>query len=185
MILADENDEPVPAGTPGHALIRPVQPSALMAGYWRKPQATVDAWRNLWLHTGDVLVQTPDGYYKFVDRQKDCIRRRGENISSLEVEQAVLEHPEVLECAAIPVPGEDAEEEVKVVITLRGPDRLTAEQLCAFLEPKMAAFMLPRFIEIVPELPKTPTQKIRKDVLRAAGVSPGTWRRPSTQRKAG
>jgi crotonobetaine/carnitine-CoA ligase len=185
MILADENDYPVPPGTPGQALIRPVQPSALMAGYWRKPQATVDAWRNLWLHTGDVLVQNPDGSYKFVDRQKDCIRRRGENISSLEVEQAVLGHPDVLECAAIPVPGEDAEEEVKVVVTLRGPDRLTAEQLSAFLEPRMAAFMLPRFIEIVPELPKTPTQKIRKDVLRAAGMSPGTWQRPSTQRKAG
>jgi carnitine-CoA ligase len=183
MILADGNDEPVPVGVPGEALIRPVQPNALMAGYWRKPEATVAASRNLWLHSGDVLVQDADGYYYFVDRQKDCIRRRGENISSLEVERAVQEHPEVLECAAIPVPGEDTEEEVKVVVTLRGPAQLTPAELSAFLEPRMPEFMLPRYIEIVPELPKTPTQKIRKDVLREAGVGPGSWRRPETRKR--
>jgi carnitine-CoA ligase len=182
MILADENDEPVPVGTPGEALIRPLQPNALMAGYWRKPEATVAAWRNLWLHSGDVLVQDEDGYYQFVDRQKDCIRRRGENISSLEVERAVQEHPEVLECAAIPVPGEDTEEEVKVVVTLRGSVPLTPAELNDFLEPRMPEFMLPRYIEIVPEMPRTPTEKIRKDVLRAAGAGPGSWRRPDQRR---
>ena len=183
MILADDNDEPVPAGVAGQALIRPVQPNALMSGYWRKPEATVAAWRNLWLHTGDVLVQDADGYYRFVDRQKDCIRRRGENISSLEVERAVLEHPDVLECAAIPVPGDDAEEEVKVILTLRDQVTLTPAGLSDFLEPRMPAFMLPRYIEIAAELPKTPTQKIRKDVLRAAGVGPHSWRRPEPERE--
>jgi carnitine-CoA ligase len=181
MILADENDEPVPVGTPGEALIRPVQPNVLMAGYWRKPEATVAAWRNLWLHSGDVLVQDPDGYYRFVDRQKDCIRRRGENISSLEVERAVQEHPEVLECTAIPVSGDDSEEEVMVLVTLRGLGPLTPPELSAFLEPRMPGFMLPRYIEIVPELPKTPTQKIRKDVLRLTGVGANTWRRPEPE----
>ena len=184
MILADDNDQPVPPGTPGQALIRPVQPNALMAGYWRKPEATVAAWRNLWLHTGDILMEDPDGYYRFVDRQKDCIRRRGENISSLEVEQAVLEHPDVLECAAIPVAGEDTEEEVKVVLTVRGPSPLTPQELSDFLEPRMPAFMLPRYIEIVAELPKTPTQKIRKDVLRAEGAGERSWRRPEIRRAA-
>lgn len=183
MILADDNDEPVPVGVPGEALIRPVQPNALMAGYWRKPEATVAAWRNLWLHSGDVLVQDADGWYRFVDRQKDCIRRRGENISSLEVERAVQEHPEVLECAAIPVPGEDTEEEVKVVVTLRGSVPLTPAELTAFLEPRMPEFMLPRYIEIVAELPKTPTQKIRKDVLRAAGAGAQSWRRPDSRKR--
>jgi crotonobetaine/carnitine-CoA ligase len=148
-----------------------------MSGYWRKPEATVEAWRNLWLHTGDVLVEMPDGYFKFVDRQKDCIRRRGENISSLEVELAVLTHPDVQECAAIPVPADESEEEVKVVITLRAGATLKPEELITFLEPQMPKFMIPRYVEIVGDLPKTLTQKLQKDVLREAGVTPATWDR--------
>lgn len=175
LILVDEHDQPVPTGVPGEALVRAKQPYVVMSGYWRKPEATVTAWRNLWMHTGDVLVQHEDGTYSFVDRQKDCIRRRGENISSLEVEREVLAHPNVWECAAVPVQAEHLEDEVKVVVSLRESSTLTPEELHAFLVPRMPSFMVPRYIEIVAELPKTPTAKIRKDALRKAGVGPQTW----------
>jgi carnitine-CoA ligase len=175
IVLVDEHDRPVPVGTPGQALVRPVEPYALMLGYWRKPEATVAAWRNLWFHTGDVLVQNPDGSFVYLDRIKDSIRRRGENISSLEVEQGVLAHPDVNEVAAFGVQTDHAEDEVMVVVSLL-PDRfLTAEDLHAWLEPRMPAFMVPRYIEITGDLPKTPTSKIKKDVLRKDGVQPTTW----------
>lgn len=173
--LVDENDEEVPPGVPGEAVVRAKEPNALMSGYWRKPEATVKAWRNLWLHTGDALVQQDDGTYLFVDRQKDCIRRRGENISSLEVERAVLAHEDVQECAAIPVQTEHIEDEVMVVVALREGSALRPSELRAFLEPRMPAFMLPRYIQVLDELPKTPTAKVKKDVLRATGVRPTTW----------
>ncbi len=173
--LVDPDDNEVPPGVPGEAVVRAKVPFALMSGYWRKPEATVKAWRNLWLHTGDALVQNPDGTFSFVDRQKDCIRRRGENISSLEVERAVLAHDDVQECAAIPARSEHIEEEVMVVVSLRPGSALTHAELRSFLEPRMPAFMVPRYIEILEELPKTPTAKVKKDVLRAAGVRPTTW----------
>lgn len=178
--LIDDDDLPVPMGTPGEAVVRSKQPFALMAGYWRKPEATVEAWRNLWLHTGDVLVQHRDGSYSFVDRKKDCIRRRGENISSLEVETAVLSHPDVMEVAAIPARGEHSEDEVMVVLALRPGAELEPAALVEHLRPRMPAFMLPRFVEIRAELPKTQTQKVRKDVLRAQGPGAATWDREST-----
>lgn len=177
LMLVDDNDEPVPVGVPGEAVVRAKEPFALMAGYWRKPEATVQAWRNLWLHTGDALVQNADGTFSFVDRQKDCIRRRGENISSLEVERAVLAHPEVQEAAAIPAQSEHIEDEVMVVAALRPDSSLTPAELHDFLEPRMPAFMVPRYIEFLDELPKTPTAKVKKDVLRATGVRPTTWDR--------
>lgn len=183
LMLADENDNPVPPGTPGQALVRPKQPYAVMLGYWRKPEATVEAWRNLWLHTGDVLVENPDGTYSFVDRMKDCIRRRGENISSLEVEQAVLTHPDVRECAAIPVQTDHIEDEVMVVISLREGSSLTPERLHEYLEPRMPSFMVPRYILVLDELPKTETSKIKKDVLRKNGVVAGTWDYEAARRK--
>lgn len=175
LILVDENDRPVPPGVPGEALVRGKQPFITMAGYWRKPEATVATWRNLWLHTGDVLVQNPDGTYKFVDRLKDCIRRRGENISSLEVENSVLAHPDVRECAAVPVRTEHIEDEVMIFVSLRPASNLTPAALHAFLKERMPAFMVPRYIEIQDDLPKTPTAKIKKDVLRSRGVGPETW----------
>lgn len=174
--LVDDGDQPVPAGVPGQALVRSKVPNVLMSGYWRKPEATVEAWRDLWLHTGDVLVETPGGFYRFVDRQKDCIRRRGENISSMEVELAVLTHPKVQECAAIPVPDEDSEEEVKIAVTLTPDARLAPADLSMFLEGKLPRFMVPRYIEILEEIPKTPTQKVQKEVLRKAGVG-AAWDR--------
>jgi crotonobetaine/carnitine-CoA ligase len=175
LILTDDDDLEVPDGVPGQALVRPKEPFVTMLGYWRKPEATVETWRNLWLHTGDALLRKPDGYYYFVDRQKDCIRRRGENISSLEVEQEVLTHPDVQECAAVAVHDPHAEDEVKIVVALRPGASLDPASLHAYLAPRMSAFMVPRFIQIVSELPKTPTQKVRKDVLRGGGVPGDVW----------
>jgi carnitine-CoA ligase len=175
LMLVDDNDEAVAVGTPGQAVVRPKQPFAMMSGYWRKPEATVASWRNLWFHTGDALVEGDDGVYTFVDRQKDCIRRRGENISSLEVELAVLTHPDVLECAAVPARTEHLEDEVMIVVSPRSGATIDPAELRAYLQPRMPAFMLPRYIEVMAELPKTTTSKVKKDALRAAGPSPQTW----------
>jgi carnitine-CoA ligase len=184
LILVDDDDQRVPVGTAGQALVRPKEPFAVMSGYWRKPEATVACWKNLWLHTGDALVEHPDGTYSFVDRQKDCIRRRGENISSLEVEQSVLTHPDVQECAAVPVRSEHIEDEVMIVISLREGARLEPKVLHAYLTTRMADFMVPRYIRIADVLPKTLTSKIKKDEIRAAGVVEGTWDRASAGTRA-
>lgn len=177
VILVDENDEEVPHGTPGEALVRAKRPWLLSAGYWNQPEWTVKAWRNQWLHTGDMLVRDEAGNFAFVDRVKDAIRRRGENISSMEVEQQILSHPLVLECAVIPVPAEESEEEVMAVLVLQPGTDWDPEALTAFLKPRLPAFMLPRYLEQVEALPKTQTGKIQKFPLRERGVTAATWDR--------
>lgn len=177
--LVDEHDVDVPDGSPGEAIVRARQPYVTMAGYWRKPEATAECLRGGWLHTGDLLQRRPDGSYTFVDRMSHRIRRRGENISSLHIEQEVLAHPDVLECAAIGVPSEYSEDEVKVVLALRGGTQLSAPELVEFLQARLPAFMLPRFVEIRTELPKTQTGKIRKDLLREDGGL--SWDRERTE----
>jgi crotonobetaine/carnitine-CoA ligase len=174
--VVDGNDAEVPDGQLGELVLRSDEPWTLMAGYWRKPEATADAWRNLWFHTGDAFTRDADGNFYFVDRIKDAIRRRGENISSAEVEAEVNAHPAVLESAAIAVPAELAEDEVKVVLVLQPGQQLDLPELAEFLAGRMAAFMVPRYLEIVDALPKTPTEKVRKAELRAAGVG-AAWDR--------
>jgi crotonobetaine/carnitine-CoA ligase len=168
--IVDADDEEVPDGQLGELVLRSDEPWTLMAGYWRKPEATADAWRNLWFHTGDAFTRDAEGNFYFVDRMKDAIRRRGENISSAEVEAEVNAHPAVLESAAIAVPAELAEDEVKVVLVLQPGQQLDLPELADFLSGRMAPFMVPRYLEIVDALPKTPTEKVRKAQLRAAGV---------------
>ena len=148
-----------------------------MLGYWNQPQATVQMWRNLWLHTGDAGFEDEEGNFHFTDRLKDSIRRRGENISSMEVESVLSRHPAVLECAVFPVKSDHTEEEVMVTIVLKPSHSVRHEEIVRFLEPQMAYFMVPRFIDIVESMPKTPTGKIRKHVLREAGVTSTTWDR--------
>ncbi|WP_134323309.1 AMP-binding protein [Cumulibacter soli] len=189
--VVDPDDREVAPGELGELVLRSDEPWTLMNGYWGKPEATVDAWRNQWLHTGDGFTRDAEGNFYFVDRIKDAIRRRGENISSAEVEALVLTHPDVLECAAIAVPADVGEDEVKIVLVLQPDRELAPETLDEYLAARMPRFMIPRYIEIVDELPKTPTQKIRKVELRKVGVSPSTWDRRSTapstwdQRKPG
>lgn len=177
VILVDENDEEVPHGTPGEALVRAKRPWIVSAGYWNHPEWTVKAWRNQWLHTGDMLVRDAAGNFAFVDRVKDAIRRRGENISSMEVEQQILAHPSVLECAVIPVAAEETEQEVMAVLVLKPGAEWNPAALIGFLTPRLPAFMIPRYIEQVRALPKTQTGKIQKFPLRERGVTAATWDR--------
>jgi crotonobetaine/carnitine-CoA ligase len=181
--IVDDDDNEVPNGTAGELVVRAAEPWRLSRGYWAMPEQTLEAWRNLWLHTGDYLRRDDDGNFFFVDRKKDAIRRRGENISSAEVEAEVMGHPGVLECAAIPVPSEYGEDEVMVYLTRRQGETFSEADLIDFLEPRMPRFMVPRFIAIVDELPKTETEKIRKSALRDQGVTPETWDRDADQNR--
>jgi len=146
-----------------------------MQGYWQRPDATVEAWRNLWFHTGDSFYRDEEGNFYFVDRKKDSIRRRGENVSSFEIEREVDCHPAVLECAAVGVPSEFGEDEIKVFVVLKPGKSLEAAELYEHLVPRLAKFMMPRFISIKESLPKTPTHKIRKVELRAETSDPVEW----------
>jgi crotonobetaine/carnitine-CoA ligase len=175
--LVDDYDEEVPRGALGMAVARPREPWLMTLGYWGNPEATVAAYRNLWFHTGDVLRQDEEGWYYYVDRKKDMIRRRGENVSALEVEAVVRGHPAVLECAAYALPSELSEDEVAVAIVLRDGAELTAEALLSSIELKLPYFALPRFVTILNELPKTQTEKVQKARLRERGIMDTTWDR--------
>lgn len=175
--IVDAHDMEVPNGTVGELIIRADDPWTLNLGYYGMPEKTVEAWRNGWFHTGDALRRDDDGNFYFVDRLKDSIRRRGENISSFEVEAVVLGHPEVRECAAVAVPSEISEDEVKVVIAREEGSELEPRTLIEWLVPRMPRFMIPRYVEFVDGLPKTPTDRIQKAVLREQGVTETTWDR--------
>jgi len=175
--IVDENDIEVADGEVGELIVRPKLPWAINHGYYKNPEATARAWRNGWFHTGDAFRRDEDGQYWFVDRLKDAIRRRGENISSFEVEVVVNEHPAVQECAAIPVPSEHGEDEVMVVLASKPGQSVDPAELIEFLVPRMAHFMVPRYVRIIGELPKTPTTKVQKTGLRDEGVTEDTWDR--------
>jgi carnitine-CoA ligase len=176
--LVDEHDYEVPDGTPGECMVRASAPWVMNAGYLNNDGATAVAWRNGWFHTGDVLVRTTDGDYMFVDRLKDVIRRRGENISSFEVEADVLRNSEIVECAAVAVPADTAEDEIMLFAVKRSESSIDPAELCADLESRMARFMVPRYIEFVDDLPKTQaTFRIIKADLRKRGIGPRTWDR--------
>lgn len=175
--LVDENDCEVPVSQVGEMIIRTDRPWALNHGYYGNPEATAKAWRNGWFHTGDAFRRDAEGNFYFVDRMKDAIRRRGENISSFEVESEVATHPDVREAAAIPVPNELSEDDVMVVVAPTPGRTIDPAALIEYLRPRMAHFMVPRYVRILPELPKTPTQKVQKHVLRAEGITADTWDR--------
>lgn len=175
--LVDRNDCEVPIGEIGEMLVRTDRPWAMNSGYNANPEATAEAWRNGWFHTGDAFRRDEDGYFYFVDRVKDAIRRRGENISSFEVEADVCSHPAVREAAAVAVPSEFSEDEVMVIVAPVPGQKLEARQLAEFLIDTMPYFMVPRYIRILDELPKTPSAKVMKTDLRKEGVTPDTWDR--------
>jgi len=175
--VVDGNDIEVPHGETGELILRAARPWEMSQGYYKNPQATAAAWRNGWFHTGDAFRRDADGNFFFVDRIKDAIRRRGENISSFEVEAEVLCHPAVQEAAAVAVPSADSEDEVLLVVTATAGHVIEPRELLRFLVPRMAHFMLPRFIRVIAEMPKTPTAKIEKHRLKAAGVTADTWDR--------
>ncbi|MGX1751363.1 ATP-dependent acyl-CoA ligase [Glutamicibacter protophormiae] len=175
--VVDEYGFEVPAGVPGELLLRSDQPYAFATGYYNMPEATVAAWQDLWFHTGDRVVIEPDGWLRFVDRIKDVIRRRGENISSSEVEQALVKHPLISDVAVYAVNSELAEDEVMAAIVATGP--IDFNEVHHFCEPLLASYAIPRFMTVVDELPRTENGKIRKSVLREQGRKLAQWDRES------
>ncbi len=175
--IVDENDCEVPVGEVGELIVRTDCPWELNHGYAANPEATAEAWRNGWFHTGDGFRKDAEGNFYFCDRMKDAIRRRGENISSFEVESDIAEHPAIREAAVVAVKSDVAEDEVLAIVALRPGATLDPADLIAFLKPRMAHFMIPRYLRFVDELPRTPTAKIRKVELREAGLTDDTWDR--------
>lgn len=160
----DPEDNPCPLGVPGELVLRPKAPSVIADGYLDKPEYTVQAWRNLWFHTGDAVWQRADGMWFFLDRMGDRIRRRGENISSQHLEELIAEHPGVTLAAAMPIPSvEGAEDDIAVYV--QGDD-LDEQEIIRWSETAIPAFMRPRRIIVTDSLPTTPTGKIQRFKLR-------------------
>ena len=177
MAIFDEQDCPVPAGQPGELVFRPRAPWLMTTGYVGRPDATVEATRNLWFHSGDIGRQDEDGYVYFIDRRKERIRRLGENISSFDVESLVSSHPDVRECAALAYPAAMGEDDVRIVVVMAEDAQLNARQLYDWLTGVMPRYMLPRYIEFAATLPRTATNKIEKFQLKEAGLAAGVWDR--------
>jgi crotonobetaine/carnitine-CoA ligase len=175
--LLDDNDMPVGPSTVGELLVRPDGDYCMLLEYYNMPDKTMEAWRNLWFHSGDYFKYDDEGYYYFMDRKKDALRRRGENISSYEVEKSINAHPSVLESAAVAVKSPMGEDEVMVCLIKRPGFGLTPEELMAFCEERMAYFMIPRYLRFMEAFPKTATERVQKHVLRAEGVTSDTWDR--------
>jgi carnitine-CoA ligase len=175
--LLDEQGFEAPIGQPGELVVRPNEPSVIMAGYYGMPEATLAAFKDLWFHTGDLLRRDADGYFFFVGRRKDIVRRRGENISAAEVEIAIEAHPQVLQCAVFGVPSDLTEEEVMACVVLRPGATLGASALAQHCAARLARFMVPRYIRFVTELPRTPTDKVEKFRLQQSGITADTWDR--------
>ncbi len=175
--IFDDDDRELPTGEIGEIVIRPNEPGIMMNEYLKMPAETLATMRNLWLHSGDLGFFDEAGYLHFVQRKKDAIRRRGENISAFEIEEIVTLHPSVLESAAIGVPSELSEEEVMVWLVLRPGCSMSEPELITHCESRMAAYMVPRYVQIVEALPKTPTEKVEKYKLVERGVTAATWDR--------
>lgn len=177
-VVDPDTDEETPAGRTGEMVLRPRRPFTMMQGYLRMPEITVDTWRNLWFHTGDLGYVAEDGYVYFVDRVKERIRRRAENISSFEIEAAALTHPGVAEAAAVGVPSEfEGDDDVLLCVVPAaegGPDQAA---LTAHLAAALPHFMVPRYLRYLDAFPRTPTGKPQKVQLRTEGVTPETWDR--------
>lgn len=167
--IADPDGESVAAGTVGEILIRSEIPGIMSAGYYKNPQATLDAWRDLWFHSGDLGYLDEDGRLYFLGRMKEMIRRRGENVSEFEVEEALELHRAVAEAAAVGIPSDLGEEDVKVYVTLLPGASVTEAELLEHCRQNMARFMVPDVIEQVDEFPRTASGKIAKSQLRAEG----------------
>jgi crotonobetaine/carnitine-CoA ligase len=149
----------------------------MFEGYFGNPVATLEQWRGLWFRTGDLGRVDEDGFFYFVDRKKDYLRRRGENISSFEVEMAIMRHPDVLEAAVVGVRSELSEEEVKAVVIVRPGTDLSPEELVRHCIDNMPYFAVPRYIEFTDDLQRTPSGKVEKYKLRAEGITPSCWDR--------
>ncbi len=175
--LVDDEDREVGIGEIGEIACRPRGPNLMFAGYWRRPEATVEVLRNLWFHTGDLARLDSDGFLFFVDRKKDYLRRRGENISSFEMERTFVAHPAIKDVAVHAVPSEQGEDEVKVTAVLQEGATVTEEELCRWSVDQVPYFAVPRYIEFREDLPRNPVGRVLKYELRDDGVTEATWDR--------
>jgi crotonobetaine/carnitine-CoA ligase len=166
-------DDATAATTGGELVIRPREPASMMTGYLGRPEATLRAWRDLWYHTGDLVQRRADGHLSFVERQTDSIRRRGENISAWEIESTAAAYPGVTESAAIGVPSALGEQDVMLVATSAEP--VAPRALFEFCAARLPYYMVPRYIRFVAELPKTPSLRVQKYLLRETGITADTW----------
>jgi carnitine-CoA ligase len=173
--LRDELDNEAGTGRTGEIAFRVTDAGVVPLGYWNKPAETVEAWRNLWFHTGDLARQEPDGHLVYVGRKKDVIRRRGENVSAWELEQALLRLDAVADVAAFGVPSDVGEEDVAVVVVVHPGAAVDPAALRDQLSRNVPAFMLPRFIELAESLPKTASHRVEKGKIRARGIAPSAW----------
>lgn len=164
--VVDDDDRPVPPDTRGELVVRPKSPFTMFSGYLNKPEKTVEAWRNLWFHTGDYVTRDADGYYYFVDRKKDIIRRRGENLAPYDVESVLNRHPAVFEAVVVGVPSPLGEEDVKAFVVLKAGSQVAPKELFEFCGANLPFFMVPKYLEFLEEIPKTANQKAQRFVLR-------------------
>jgi crotonobetaine/carnitine-CoA ligase len=183
VVIVDEDETPLPDGQSGEVLIRPRRNNVMFGGYWNRPEATCAVTRNLWLHTGDIGRFDSMGNFYFVDRKKDYLRRRGENISSFEMESTFVQHPDISDVAVHAVFSELGEDDVKVTAILRDGASLSEEALCLWSIERVPYFAVPRYIEFRKDLPRNPTGKILKYQLRDEGVTPATWDRERSDLK--
>ncbi len=175
-IVDPDTDEEMPPNLIGEIVIRPLYPSTIMQGYLGMPEETLKSWRNLWFHTGDAGHLDDNGNMFFVDRLKERIRRRAENISAYDIEVAALSFPQIREVAAVGVPSEfEGDDDIKLCIVCE--DNINPIEVLTFLATRLPPFMVPRYIELLEALPRTPTNKIRKRELSLAGVGAKTWDR--------
>jgi carnitine-CoA ligase len=175
MKIVDDNDVEVPRGVTGEIVVRSNEPWSMFRGFHRDPDATVHAWRNQWMHTGDAGYQGQDDRFVFVDRKKDALRRRGENVSSMEVEKYLLARSDIAAAAIVAVPSEHLEDDIKAVVVLAEGAMFEPEVIMRDLVERLPYFMVPRYYEAVDALPMTQTHKVRKNELRNAGVTATTW----------
>ncbi len=175
--VVDENDVELADGQAGELQLRADVPDDFSSGYFNRPEDTAHAWRGAWFHTGDRVVREADGAFRFVDRLKDSIRRRGENISSYEVEQALLEHPAVAAAAVYPVRSQLGEDEVMAALVARPGSAVDAAVIAAHCASRLPRFAIPRYIDVVADLPRTENGKVQKFRLRERGVTATAWDR--------
>jgi carnitine-CoA ligase len=173
--LLDDEDRAVAPGEVGEIAVRPKERFVMFDGYWNQPEATLEACRDLWYHTGDYGRLLPSGQLEFIDRKKDALRRRGENISSMQLETAIRAHPKVVDVAVHAVASALTEDDVKACIVLTEGAAITPEELFAFFCEQVPSYAIPRYVEFLHELPRTAVGRIMKYQLRERPLDEQVW----------
>jgi crotonobetaine/carnitine-CoA ligase len=165
--IHDDNDDPLPPGQAGEMVVRPLEPGVMSSGYFDMPERTLESWRNLWFHTGDIGRMDEQGHFYFMHRISERIRVKGEMVSAYEVEEGALTHPDVQDCAAIGIPGEMGEEDIKLFVVRKYGAEVTEKDLMQHCAQCMARFMVPKQIAFLEEMPRTSSGKPEKGKLAA------------------